>query len=178
MAETALSMHAARDAEDGRLLAAGGHRQLVESYWGTIVGRCKARVATQDAYDVAVAVAERLLAELARGKTYGDLPYRVVVHSVVGWTCKAHFERLSHDAPLDEATDGQGADTTLTVDDADAFQALLAPLTALEREVVVLRYLHDLDIAEIAARTDRTRNAVDQILFRALGRLRAAEVEA
>lgn len=94
MAEvTASSMHDARDTEDTRLLAAGEHGALIESYFETILQRCRVRCRSEDdALDCAQAVFVRLLAELRRGRRY-SVPYRVVVHKVIEWTTKGFYER-------------------------------------------------------------------------------------
>ena len=90
---TVASMHDAHDAEDRRLLEAGGFRQVVESYYGVTLDRCRARVWPEDqATAVAAEVAIRLLSELKRGRRY-QVPFRVVVHKVIGWKIKEH---LSH----------------------------------------------------------------------------------
>ncbi len=78
-------MHDARDAEDKRLLETGELTLLVESYYGVMLDRCRARVWPEDgAIAVAAEVAIRLLSELKRGRRY-RVPFRVVVHKVIGW---------------------------------------------------------------------------------------------
>jgi len=85
-------MHDARDAEDTRLLEAGEFSLLVESYYGVMLDRCRARVWPEaDAIAVAAEIAIRLLSELKRGRRY-RVPFRVVVHKVIGWKIKEHFE--------------------------------------------------------------------------------------
>src|ERR671934_2330193 len=109
MAElTTSSMHDARDAEDKRLLDAGDYARLVESYYGVIVKRCQARTNSDgEAFDVAADVVIRLLGELKAGKRYG-VPFRVVVHKVIGWKLAEHFAGRSRDVELggDIAVDG------------------------------------------------------------------------
>jgi len=172
---TSPSMHDARDAEDQRLLEAGEHSALVESYYGVIIRRCQAKVRYGDPIDVAHDVVVRLLAELKRGRRY-RVPFRVVVHQVIGWKINEHFagaklrevelEEWMHEAstdgtaPLEELLAGQG------------FEALLEGLTELERQVVTLRYNDDLDFGEIAERLGKEPNAVHQIHYRALAKLR------
>jgi predicted nucleic acid-binding protein len=64
-------MHDARDVEDTRLLAAGENGALVESYYETIIQRCRVRCRSEeDALDCAQSVAVRLLSELKRGRRY------------------------------------------------------------------------------------------------------------
>src|SRR5438034_7078883 len=96
-------MHDARDAEDKRLLEAGEYARLVESYYGVIVKRCQARTKSDgDAFDVAADVVIRLLGELKSGKRYG-VPFRVVVHKLIGWKLAEHFAGLSQEAELGDA---------------------------------------------------------------------------
>src|SRR3990172_9943596 len=105
MAEvTTSSMHDARDAEDQRLLAAGELSLLVESYYGVMLDRSRARVWPEAAaVGVAAEVAIRLLSELKRGRRY-RVPFRVVVHKVIGWKIKEHFAPAkAPEGALDEA---------------------------------------------------------------------------
>src|SRR3970282_2290326 len=92
MAElTTSSMHDARDAEDRRLLEAGELSLLVESYYGVMLDRCRARVWPEaDPSAAAPEAAIRLLSELKRGRRY-RVPFRVVVHKVIGWKIQEHF---------------------------------------------------------------------------------------
>src|SRR5262245_17414673 len=101
-------MHDARDAEDTRLLQAGEYAALVESYYESIILRCRVRCRLEDdALDCAQSVVLRLLSELKRGRRYA-VPYRVVVHKVIEWTTKGFYERgrailveLGDDVPED-----------------------------------------------------------------------------
>src|SRR5262245_25671126 len=99
-------MHDARDAEDRRLLEAGEYAKLLESYYGVIVQRCQARTRSDgDAFDVAAEVVVRLLGELKSGKRY-PVPFRVVVHNVIGWKLAEHFAGRPLEVELgDEAAD-------------------------------------------------------------------------
>jgi DNA-directed RNA polymerase specialized sigma24 family protein len=77
------------DAADAALLAHGEHARLLAKYEPVILGRCVARLhGHPDAEDVAQDVKVRLWKELSAGKAYG-VPYRVVVHKVIGWTRSA-----------------------------------------------------------------------------------------
>ena len=80
-----------RNAEDTRLLAAGDHATLLATYYEIILGRCLARLRNEaDAYEVAHRVIERLIGELARGRSY-TVPYSVVVNKVVDWKVVEFF---------------------------------------------------------------------------------------
>lgn len=94
-------MHDARDAEDTRLLEAGEFRLLIDGYTGVIYDRCRLKLRGSDATeDVAHEVVLRLLAELKRGRRY-RVPFRVVVHNVIDWKAKEHFQALRHEEELD-----------------------------------------------------------------------------
>jgi RNA polymerase sigma factor (sigma-70 family) len=165
-------MHDARDAEDTRLLEAGEIGLLLEGYLGVILDRCRANVRNpDDALDVAQNVYERLLGELKRGRRY-RVPFRVVVHQVTGWKIKEHFQSLRHESELEDWLLGVSSDSEAPIDTEAGFESWLEGLTELEQTVLRMRYDEDLDFGEIARRLDREPNAVHQIHFRALAKLR------
>jgi RNA polymerase sigma factor (sigma-70 family) len=167
---TASSMHDARDAEDTRLLEAGDYARLVESYYGVIVKRCQARTKSDgDAFDVASDVVVRLLGELKSGRRYG-VPFRVVVHKVIGWKLAEHFAGRSRDAELgDDLVDDGSYESAGEQQD---LMTLLEGLSQREREVAGLRVVAGLEPAAIAARLGISRNNVDQAWHRAKQKLR------
>lgn len=165
-------MHEARDAEDARLLAAGDHARLLATYLPIVQGRVYVRVRDSGADDVVQDVMLRLISELRAGNTYA-VPYRVVVHNVTTWTIKAHYARRAGDVVDVLPPDWTEADPgEVAVEDGAYLEGLFAELPPREREVGELRYLHGLEINEIAARLGVRRNAVDQALHRAHRRLR------
>lgn len=165
-------MHDARDAEDSRLLEAGEKRRLMESYYGLVVDRCRLRLRDDAvALDVAHEVVVRLLDELDRGRRYG-VPFRVVVHKVIEWKIAEHLASRRSEAALDEWLERASLDSGEPPEAIDGFEALLEGLTELERTVVRLRYEEDLDFGTIARRLGKEANAVHQIHFRALSKLR------
>jgi RNA polymerase sigma factor (sigma-70 family) len=166
-------MHDARDAEDTRLLEAGEYSALVESYYGVMLDRCHAKVwPAEDAIAVAAEVAIRLLSELKRGRRY-RVPFRVVVHQVIGWKIKEHFEpQKVKEVELEEWLREASTESESGLVEDAGFEALLEGLTGLEQEVLRLRYGDGLGFQEIAARLGKEPNAVHQIHFRALAKLR------
>ena len=137
----------------------------------TIDGRCRARVWNeQDAQDVAQRVLLRLWAELASGKRY-RVPFRAVVHQVIGWTIKEHSVAPRAPDTLDEL-DAPTAGGLAELEERLTLERLFEELTETEQRIFVLRYLEGVDIAEIAAREGVTRNAVDQALHRGHAKLR------
>jgi len=170
-------MHDARDAEDQRLLDAGEFTLLVESYYGVMLDRCRARVWPEaDAIGVAAEVAIRLLSELKRGRRY-RVPFRVVVHKVIGWKIKEHFAPAkAQEVELDEWLKEASTDSESELVADSGFESLLEDLTELEQEVIRLRYADDLDFPEIATKLDKEPNAIHQIHHRALTKLRSGAV--
>jgi RNA polymerase sigma factor (sigma-70 family) len=167
-----LSIHHARDDADNRLLEAGEHSKLVESYYGHILRRARAGTRSEhDALDVAAEVAVRLLDELKRGRRY-SVPYRVVVNKVIDWKVKEHYQpRRFTEVELGEH-DNPAPDPYVEFESQYDLAALLEGFPAGEHDVVVLRIQHGLTPAEIAERLGMNRNAVDQAWHRAKQRLR------
>jgi RNA polymerase sigma factor (sigma-70 family) len=166
-------MHDARDAEDKRLLDAGEHQLLVESYYGVILDRCRARVRNEgDAVDVAAEVVIRLLGELKRGKTYA-VPFRVVVHQVTSWKIKEFFTpgRVT-EVELNELLGGSHDGGFASVESDFDLERLFAELPPRDHEIATLRWRKGMEIEEIAANLSLKRNAVDQSLHRTVVWLR------
>jgi RNA polymerase sigma factor (sigma-70 family) len=164
-------MRDARDAEDALLLQTGDYAQLIAAWYPIVVQRCLVR-AGASGYDVAHDVVERLLAELQRGRRY-PVPYRVVVHMVIGWTLNEHFQGLPTDAPLPEEWDlADSTDDVGSFEEAFDLEHLFEELPEGDRAVCRLRYLDGLEIDQIAEQLGRERNAVDQSLWRAHTKLR------
>ena len=165
-------MHDARDAEDSRLLDANDHTTLLATYYPVILERCRVRLRDPDAWEVAHAVVDRLLRELSRGKRY-PVPFRVVVHKVIGWKINEHFAPAkAQEVELEEWLKEASTDSATELERDSGFEVFLEGLTELEQEVVRLRYLEDLDFQEIATRLGKAPNAVHQIHHRALTKLR------
>src|SRR2546428_5889490 len=99
------------DAADAKLLQERRIEVLLAKYERVILGRCIARLnGDLAAEDVAQNVLLRLLQEFHRGKSYGETPYRVVVHKVIGWTIADHFDGRPTDVPLPDGWDPAGDD--------------------------------------------------------------------
>jgi RNA polymerase sigma factor (sigma-70 family) len=162
------------DGADAALLARGEHARLLAKYEPVIIGRCVAGLCGHpDAEDVAQDAKLRLWRELQAGKQYG-VPYRVVVHMVIGWTIKDYFAGRPTDVALpggwDAADPGDALGELL---DRDAVASMLDALDeGTTKRVMELRYLERLEIAEIAERLAMERNAVDQALHRGHDKLR------
>jgi RNA polymerase sigma factor (sigma-70 family) len=159
------------DADDARHLADGDIAWLLARYEPAVRGRCIARLRGDAvAEDVAQNVMLRLLSEFHRGRRYGDVPYRVVVHQITSWTIADHFAGRRTDVPLPEGWEPAAAEDPAL--ERVGLRDLFAGLPDGARRVCELRYLLGLEIEDIARQLDMTRNSVDQALHRAHSRLR------
>lgn len=166
-------MHDARDAEDTRLLEAGEIGLLLESYLGVIYDRCLVKVRDRDqAADVAQNVYERLFGELKRGRRY-RVPFRVVVHQVIKWKMQEHFQTIRYDVELEDWLVQASTESSGSIEADVGFDSMLEGLTELEADVIRLHYGEaDFDFQAIAERLGKEPNAVHQLHFRALEKLR------
>jgi RNA polymerase sigma-70 factor (ECF subfamily) len=159
--------------DDAELLASGDHARLLARYEVVIHQRCVARLhGHADAEDVAQDVKVRLWRELSSGKRY-PVPFRVVVHKVIGWTCDDYFARRDTTVPLPDDWLGDSTNPIGEVDDRDWIETLLAGLPRRQHECWALR-LVGLEPEQIAAEIGMTRNAVDQALHNGRKKLREA----
>jgi RNA polymerase sigma factor (sigma-70 family) len=161
----------AQDARDRELLQRGAIEELLASYVDVIRARCRNRCGPHGD-DVAQHACLRLWRELSSGKHRdGKRPFREVVNGVVAFACKGwEGTTLGRDMPVEEWTvQSEGAsvddlaDVVVSRLDAEAFVQSLPPG---DGEVARLRLLEGMEIDQIAESTGRTRNAVDQALFR------------
>jgi RNA polymerase sigma factor (sigma-70 family) len=163
------------DLEDTRFLRDGDIAALLAKYAPVVDGRCVARLKGHpDADDVAQNVRLRLLSEFHRGRDYGELPYRVVVHQVIGWTLADYQAGRPSDGPLPDDWDPGADDPTAAVDSRSYLMDLFADLPEKTRRVLELRYLRGLEHDEIARQLQMTPNAVYQRLHQGHAKLRAA----
>lgn len=167
----------ASDLDDSQLLAAGDIGGLLARYEPVIRGRCIARLhGSLDAEDVAQDVRLRLLDEFRRGKRYGEIPYRVVVHQVIGWTVADHFGGRRTDVPLPDGWEPSSDDDPAEqIVSRGWVEWVVAQVDGKDGEVVALRYRDLLEPAEIAERLQMNPNAVYQAIHRALDKIKALE---
>ena len=160
------------DAADAELFEEGNIAALLAKYDATIVGRCAAKLRGHaDADDVAQNVKLRLLAEFQRGKRY-PIPYRGVVHQVIQWTVNDYFGNRPTDVPLPEGWEPAAAAPLESPTSRLYLETLFEPLPERQREVALLRYLHQLEPAQIAEQLGIEANAVYQALHNAHRALR------
>src|SRR5262249_13105307 len=147
---------------------------LLAKYEPVILGRCVAELrGSLDAEDVAQDIKVRLWGELRRGKSY-PVPFRVVVHKVIGWTLGDYFEGRPTYLPLPEPWDPAGpTDAYGELLDRDAVAAALDKLPeGKTRQVLELFYIDHLEAEAISERLDMKTNAVHQALHRGHAKLR------
>jgi RNA polymerase sigma factor (sigma-70 family) len=162
-----------RDGEDARLLDSGEHARLLAKYEPVIIGRCVAALhGSLDAEDVAQDVKLRLWGELSRGKRY-PVPFRVVVHKVIGWTLQDYRSGRDTTLALPDDWLADSADPFGEIDAQASVDGLLTALPERQRQVWTLR-LAGLEPEQIAAELGMKRNAVDQALHNGRKKLRRA----
>lgn len=170
---TAASMRDARDAEDTRLLEEGDIGLLLAGWHETIVARCVARMRGPVGHDVAQVVCERLWRELKAGKHRdGALPFRVIVHQVIRYTCAGWYERGWSELELVEQDGPTPDEFTGAVDLQLTLESFVGTLPPGDGEVGRLWLLQGLEPAEIAGRLGKQPNAVYQAKHRVADRLR------
>ena len=160
------------DARDAHLLETGQIDRLLAKYHIVIVGRCIARTNVHDGQDVAQDVEFRLFREFQAGRRYPGVPYRVVVHNVIGWTLADHFAGRPTDVPLPDGWEAGGGQFEGEVVDRMWLSELIEELPPVEREACRLVYLEGVSPEQAASELGTTRNNVDQRLFHARKRLR------
>lgn len=159
--------------DDQKLLDEGRIDVLLAKYLPAILNRCRAALkGGPDAEDVAHDVLLRLLEEFHRGKRYGGVPYRVVVHKVVGWTLRDFWQGRPTDVPLPEDWDPVAPDLADAVARDLDLRALLDTVGGNDGKIGKMRYLVGLEPDEIADELGMKRNAVDQALWRVRKQLR------
>jgi DNA-directed RNA polymerase specialized sigma24 family protein len=112
---------------------------------------------------VAQNILVRLLAELDRGNTY-SVPFRVVVHQVIGWTIQDYFAGRPTDLPLPENWEPTVEGESDQVVSRYYLEDLLADLPGKTGEAMTLRYLRGYEPGEIAGELGIEPNAVYQLL--------------
>lgn len=164
-------MRDARDAEDKRLLETGEIDLLLAGWVETIRGLCVAKMRGAVGEDVAQAVCERLWKELKAGKHRdGKHPFRVIVHSVVGWVCKGWYEPGWQESELFDL-DGAAPDESDEVVIEVTLEQFVAMLPPSDGAIAELYYLDGLEPGAIAEHVDKNPNAVYQAISRNKKRL-------
>lgn len=157
-----------RDRYDATLIRHGRFGELLASYYDDLRVVVARRVGRDDVDDVLHDVVLHLGGELRRGATY-SVPFRVVAFNRARWSAQDHHAaRAGGDVPVDGVDEDLPAPDE--VDDVVGRMSVeqhIAQLPPGDRRVAELRWLRGLEPEEVATRLGRTRNAVDQALFRA-----------
>lgn len=98
--------------------------------------------------------------------------FTIAHHRLVDDRRRRHARPRATDAEVPDVADPSAGDGSGRLD--PVLRAALAGLTADQREVVVLRFVADLSLADVAAVTGRTVGAVKSLQVRALDNLRKA----
>jgi DNA-directed RNA polymerase specialized sigma24 family protein len=169
---TSQLMNDARDAEDTRLLEAGEIDLLLAGWYETIVSRCLARMRGPAGHDVAQVVCERLWRELKNGRHRdGRLPFRVIVHQVIEYTCRGYYDPGWGESEWLEV-DGPSGDETAGVETRLDLESFVTSLPPGDGAVGKLWLLDGLEPDQIAAKLDKKPNAIYQARSRISMRLR------
>jgi RNA polymerase sigma-70 factor (ECF subfamily) len=125
----------------------------------------------QDAVHDAVVSAWERFGDLRDRERFGAWFGRILVNG-----CRDRLRRRGRVRfiPLDGGTDPAATDSTSTVPERDALRQALEDLSNDHREVVVMRFLLDLPLEEIAERTGERLGTVKSRLHYGLEALRAA----
>ena len=170
---TLTSMTHDRDDLDERLQAQRRYSDLLAAYYPIVIARLRLRLPAGDVYDVAQDVMLRLFSELQRGKRY-PVPFRVVVHKVLGWTVRGHWQdaksRPECPFPPDWDVADERAEHSVVGDEWVRY--MIDRLPSRDRQVASRRYLDGMEIQQIADDLGINRNAVDQALSRAHSAIR------
>jgi RNA polymerase sigma-70 factor (ECF subfamily) len=134
-----------------------------------------------EAEDVASECFARVLSELDRfrwrGGGFEPWLFRIAYNLVVDRIRDRRREQTA--AIPDEEASGRGPDEiVLGHETASELQELLDRLVPEQREVLLLRFAAGLDVAETAAVMGKSQNALRQLQFRALSKVRSMKTEA
>ncbi len=129
-----------------------------------------------DAEDLTAEVFHQALSGLPqfqwRGAPFSAWLYRIAANSIAD-----HTGRLSRDGRVPSVADPTPAELC-QIDDQLLIERLVKRLPADQRRVLMLRFVEEKGVAEIARELGRSEGAVRQLQFRALSTLRARVVKA
>lgn len=171
------------DADDGDRYDAllhqhGRFAELLARHRDALRGRVSLRVPQDDVDDVLQNLLLRLVRELRSGRCHA-VPFRVVAHRCVDFAVADHFragERLPRpDGDIDAVP--APVDGIAEVDERVTLEQQIAALRPGDAQVMRMRWLHGMEIADIARHLGRSRNAVDQALHRGRAALRKARAD-
>ena len=174
MAEvTTSSMHDARDAEDTRLLEAGEYQPPLEGYYGVILDRCRLKVRGARTRERCRARGRRPAPRRAQARP--ALPRALPRRRPQGDRVEGQgaLPGDAHEVELEDWLRGASTESDDELEaDARLRGAARRPDRARAARCSASATASDLDFQEIARRLGKEPNAVHQIHYRALAKLR------
>lgn len=172
--ETAELRNHVRRAARGDEQAAG---LLFDHYYPRVFRYARGKLGRDvDAEDVAAETFARVLRGLDKfrwkGAGFEAWLFRIAANLIVD--THRHSGRETVEAPAEQETPSGDLPETLVLraETVGALRTMLDNLAPDQREVILLRFAANLDTAEVGQVMDRNANAVRQLQFRALQRLR------
>jgi RNA polymerase sigma-70 factor (ECF subfamily) len=164
-------VEAARHGDHGALT------ELYEHYFPKVYRYTNARLASpEDAEDVTEEIFLRVMNNLGsftwRGLPFGAWVFRIARNEVVSHVRKQKTRGTS--APLSDDLPDSAADHTVQVENALTFAVVRNAIELLpeaQRQVVTLRFVSGLSVAETAAALKKTENNVKVLQHKAIARL-------
>ena len=164
-----------RRAARGDEVAAGA---IFDHYYPRVYRYARARLGIDaDAEDVAAETFARVLRGLNKfrwkGAGFEAWLFRIAANLIVDAHRKSGRE-LPEATPADERASEEKAPETIVLlaEQAGSLRQMIDSLAPDQREVVLLRFAADMDTYEVGRVMDRNPNAVRQLQFRALQKLR------
>jgi RNA polymerase sigma-70 factor (ECF subfamily) len=159
-------------------------QQLEPRIFRMIFYRTRSREDAEDICQDVFLQAYRSLQKLKEPERFASWLFRIAVNRVNDHHRRQKFRSLFsvlHDTDSEDTVDplpDHGADTMDTIVRKDFWQkvqAMLTPLSKMEQEVFLLRFLDDLGIKEIADVLHKSESTVKTHLYRALEKLKNDE---
>jgi RNA polymerase sigma-70 factor (ECF subfamily) len=152
---------------------------IFDAYYGRVYRYAYGRLGNpSDAEDVAAETFARVLRDLGRfrwkGAGFEAWLFRIASNLVVDRTREASKEMVDEaKVAAQEAVLAESPETEVIRRElATNLGSMLDDLVPEQREVLLLRFAADLDTAEVAEVMDKNTNAIRQLQFRALQRMR------
>ena len=164
-----------RRAARGDEKAAGA---LFDDLYPRVFRYARARLGSDaDAEDVAAETFARVLRGLSKfrwkGAGFEAWLFRIASNLVIDAYRRAGRELPEASPAFDQATQENAPETiVLLAEQAGSLKGMIEQLAPDQREVVLLRFAADMDTYEVGRVMDRNPNAVRQLQFRALQKLR------
>ena len=177
-----LPVAVARDAEAAlleraRRMDADAWDDLYSTHYAAIFRYCSLRISDPEtAEDLAADVFLEAVKGIERYR-YRGTPFRAwlyrIAHNLTADERRARIRRGAVDAAPTAAEEPRERDFAPAVQSRQDFETALARLTGDQQQVVILRFIEGLSLAETAVAMERPAGAIKALQFRATRRLRA-----